>query len=219
MNARDQQALGRAAAVLFVAGVLRFSLAPPSGPAVLPAHGDAADSLLLASDSAAEANEERRRPLEVGETLDPNRASALELDRLPGIGAAKAAAIVSDREARGPYETIQDLTRVPGLGPRTVERLQPFLSLPEAAKGRLPQRRRLGVMEKGGIRSRASIDVNRAGADQLTTLPGIGEVLARRVVAHRTSVGRFRSVEDLLQVPGIGPSKLDQLKRFIVVRP
>jgi competence protein ComEA len=49
--------------------------------------------------------------------LDLNAASAVELERLPGIGPATAAAIVSHREQHGPYATIDDLAEVRGIGP------------------------------------------------------------------------------------------------------
>ncbi len=55
--------------------------------------------------------------------LDVNRATAAELERLPGIGPVRAAAIVADRDARGPYRDVRALTRVRGIGPGTVARL------------------------------------------------------------------------------------------------
>lgn len=51
----------------------------------------------------------------------------------------------------------------------------------------------------------ARVDLNRASAAELDALPGIGPVLAGRIVAHRERVGAFRSTDDLLAVPGIGP--------------
>ncbi len=59
--------------------------------------------------------------------IDPDRASASDWERLPGIGPALAARIVSDRAARGAFGTPEGLLRVRGIGPRTLERLRPFL--------------------------------------------------------------------------------------------
>lgn len=56
--------------------------------------------------------------------INLNTASRAELDLLPGIGPALADRIVGDREARGPFASIDDLQRVGGIGPRTVERLR-----------------------------------------------------------------------------------------------
>ena len=56
------------------------------------------------------------------------------------------------------------------------------------------------------------IDLNRASAQDLAGLHGIGPVLAERIVAYRDEHGRFESIEDLLDVPGIGEAKLALLR-------
>jgi competence protein ComEA len=56
------------------------------------------------------------------------------------------------------------------------------------------------------------IDINAATAVELEALPGVGPVLAERIVAFRTERGPFRVVEDLLDVPGIGEAKLSQMR-------
>lgn len=56
-----------------------------------------------------------------GDRLDVNRASAAELAELPGIGDVLAQRIVDDREQNGPFTCTDDLTRVPGIGARTLE--------------------------------------------------------------------------------------------------
>ncbi len=61
------------------------------------------------------------------------------------------------------------------------------------------------------------IDVNTADWSEFTLLPGIGETLARRVVKHRAQHGPFRSVEQLEEVPGIGPKTMRRIRRFVKV--
>lgn len=56
------------------------------------------------------------------EPINVNTAGAELLAELPGIGPSKAAAIIEDREANGPYESAEDLTRVSGIGDGTVTR-------------------------------------------------------------------------------------------------
>jgi competence protein ComEA len=56
------------------------------------------------------------------------------------------------------------------------------------------------------------IHLNTATAGELESLPGVGPVLAQRIVAHRDERGPFRVVEDLLDVPGIGEAKLSQMR-------
>lgn len=63
-----------------------------------------------------------------------------------------------------------------------------------------------------------TIEINSAPAVELETLPRIGPKLAERVIAFRRLNGPFRSVEDLGQVPGIGPKTLEQLRPYVVVK-
>jgi competence protein ComEA len=61
------------------------------------------------------------------------------------------------------------------------------------------------------------VNLNTATASDLDALPGIGPVLAQRIVSYRDQQGRFTSVEQLDDVPGIGPSIYDQLKTLVSV--
>lgn len=59
------------------------------------------------------------------------------------------------------------------------------------------------------------ISLNRATAADLETLPGVGPVLAERILLHREQNGRFETVEDLLEVPGIGEAKLAAIRDLV----
>ena len=112
----------------------RDSSGAPS--ALEPGPGVRRDS---ASGSAAPARPAAREPkpppsIPVGR-IDPNRASAPELERLPGIGPALAGRIVEDRDKRGAFSSPEALLRVPGIGPRILERIRAYLSFPAAAGG------------------------------------------------------------------------------------
>ncbi|HET6911664.1 MAG TPA: ComEA family DNA-binding protein [Mycobacteriales bacterium] len=60
------------------------------------------------------------------------------------------------------------------------------------------------------------VDLNSATVDQLDALPGVGPVLAQRIIDWRQQHGGFRSVDDLQQVPGIGARKFADLKSLVV---
>jgi len=60
-----------------------------------------------------------------------------------------------------------------------------------------------------------TININRASAKELERLPGIGPVLASRIVQFRSANGSFLTVEDLGKVPGIGNSKLEKFRNLI----
>ncbi|TWH27043.1 competence protein ComEA, partial [Isoptericola variabilis J7] len=64
----------------------------------------------------------------------------------------------------------------------------------------------------GGPGAGGLVDLNTADAATLETLPGIGPVLAERIVAWRTEHGPFASVDELGEVSGIGPSILAGLR-------
>lgn len=61
------------------------------------------------------------------------------------------------------------------------------------------------------------LDLNTATAEQLDALPGVGPSTAAAIVEHRSQHGRFRSVEQLLEVRGIGPAKLASLRSKVKV--
>lgn len=61
------------------------------------------------------------------------------------------------------------------------------------------------------------ININSASATELETLSGIGEVLAATIVEYRTQNGPFASVDDLMDVSGIGPATLDEIRDQVTV--
>jgi competence protein ComEA len=208
LSRTDRRSLAAATALVVAGTALRLGFGPaPSDVGWSPGDGVESGSvpaaLRTAVDEGVAAEARANTPLSPGERVDPNFADAAELRRLPGIGPAKAAAIVAERRRGGPYASLEDLRRVPGLGPTTIERLAPHLAL---APG-LPSRR-----------SAEPLDLNRADAEALSRLSGIGPVLADRIVAARRARGRFRSVDELLEVPGIGPATLEKIRTGVRIR-
>ena len=61
------------------------------------------------------------------------------------------------------------------------------------------------------------IDLNTAGVEELDQLPGIGEVLAGRIVAYREEQGAFGQIEEITKVNGIGQSTFEKIKEKITV--
>lgn len=63
-----------------------------------------------------------------------------------------------------------------------------------------------------GAQASRTININTATATQLETLTGVGPATAKAIISYRTTKGSFTKVEDLLNVPGIGPSKLAAMR-------
>lgn len=78
---------------------------------------------------------DRQPPLQFEHRLDINAADALDWAQLPGIGETLAERIVADREEHGPFRSIDELLRVKGIGPKTLEALRPWLRVGAAPPG------------------------------------------------------------------------------------
>lgn len=177
--------------------VVRWTLATSGAPGAVAYQAGA--EVRAPMDSVAARAARLARPLGSDETIDVDRASAEELTRLPRVGPGLARRIVEDRESRGPFGTLAGLARVSGIGPSVLGAVK-----------------RHAVFSGRAIESRtsrgATIDLNSASVGDLETLPGIGRVKAGAIVEDRTRHGRYRSLEDLLRVPGIGPATLERLR-------
>ena len=67
------------------------------------------------------------------------------------------------------------------------------------------------------LRCEEMVDINGDAVEKISRLPGIGEVLAQRIVAYREEYGPFAFVEELLRVEGLGEGKLDAIRNEIYV--
>jgi len=61
----------------------------------------------------------------------------------------------------------------------------------------------------------ALLNINTAAAEELQTLPNIGERMAERIIDYRTQHGDFTSVDDLQKVKGVGPKTIEKLRPFV----
>ena len=159
--------------------------------------------------------------------LDLNRASKSELRLIPGISEALAQRIVDYRERNGDFRSIEELRKVTGIGPKTLERIRNRLwVLPQdsyvATEDEEPTEMkpapapRSASVSKKAAELTAPIDVNRATQAELQKLPGIGPKISQRILEERVK-GAFKSIDDLRRVPGIGPKTLDKLRPHVTI--
>lgn len=124
----ERRVLGFCALLLTLSAAARWLNRPPELTTDAPLVDVPA---LIRQDSTLQARQEAvDRPLRQAEKVDPNRADAEALQRLPGVGAAIAAAIIADRDSAGPFRSADDLMRVRGIGPAKLAGMRGHLSLP-----------------------------------------------------------------------------------------
>lgn len=197
--------------ILFLAGnvirLYRRHLSAGNGEVLDLGSLEPADSaeVVRLLEKSIELQREQEASASVRFPLDINEAGPVELSALPGIGPARAARIVEEREKRGGYRSLNELLEVPGIGQKTLDSLRGFL---------LPLVSETAVDRSEG---EGPVDLNQATSEELEGLPGIGEILADRILAYRETRGPFRSLEDLKNVEGIGEERLRDLSPFLTV--
>jgi len=140
------------------------------------------------------------------EKIDIRTADESELQRLPRIGEILAKRIVDYRK-QTPFLNVNDLMAVKGIGVKTMARMSPYLVI---FGDSLVAKVTTEVMTEGKL-----IDINKAGLAEFISLPGIGAVKAQRIIDRRNDIGKFSSIEDLLEVNGIGEKTLAKMKPLI----
>ncbi len=213
-NGTELRSMMLAAGLLLLGTAARLGLGPgpddfewtSAAPSREPSRGSLASTRRAVAEGIA-ADETAARPLGASERLDPNTAPAEELRRLPGIGPARAAAIVGERRSSGPFRGLDDMARVPGIGLKTLEALSSHLTF----SGGASYSRWAHVSRPSGSLP-GPVNVNRADIKELEQITGIGPALSARIVATRQRLGPFRRLEDLLLVPGIGPVSLQRIR-------
>ena len=155
--------------------------------------------------------------------VDVNHAGRMELMELPGIGPKMADRIIKHRARMGPFQSISDLQSVPGIGTKTVERLQPWICL-DGKKGdsfslrkSLTEPNKFEWAQKQPAWDGKPVNINKATEERLQVLPRIGPVLAKRIVDDRELNGPFLSVDHLSRVKGIGVKTVERLRPYCVV--
>ena len=152
------------------------------------------------------------------ELLDQG-ASAEEADRasLPRDPISGRGQRIVELRARlgGRFTRLEQLEAEPaGLDEEDIARLRDYLSLDAwldtAMVGFSPSGKEVP-------QPRAPVNVNTASASELEALPGVGEVIAQRIIDYRTANGPFSSVDELLEVSGIGDATLASMRELVSV--
>jgi competence protein ComEA len=159
-------------------------------------------------------------PKAKSEKVNLNTAEAAELEDLPGIGPAHAKAII---EAR-PFKSVDDLERVKGLGKARIDALKDLVTAaaPAAAKTGTSKTTPKSASKTADattkdmpkLKAGEKVNINTASKAELDVLPGIGPVLAERIIEGRP----FKTIEDVMKVKGIKEGEFSKIKDMISVK-
>jgi competence protein ComEA len=183
--------------LLFIAGFLILGSALQlAGFQARASDSTLSDSLLVAL--------EEDQPLQI----DIRSASKEELMAISGIGAKRAQDILNYREQH-PFQNVNDLLKVSGIGTKLYQRFYPdLLIFGDSLAVELSPSQPAGSSPKAS--GPALVNINTAGLQELCSLSGIGPVKAQAIIDFRNAQGAFDSAEDLLKVEGIGVKTLQK---------
>lgn len=139
--------------------------------------------------------------------VNVNTATLEELDTLPGVGMKTAQRFVEAREV-SPFTSLEDLTRVKGVGTQTAQKLCPLITFTGES---------LMCAIEVKPTDAQKINVNTANQSELETIHGVGPTIANNIVVYRTQHGPFVSLDQLTEVPKIGPATLEKMRPFITL--
>ena len=142
---------------------------------------------------------------------DVNTANARTLQRVRGIGRAKAQAIIEYRNQFGPFTSLDELTRVKGIGPATVENFR-RADFCVRESGEPAEDSAQAPPDTSATYDGDCDDINTASASALQRVSRIGRVKAQAIVEYREEFGPFRSLDELTRVKGIGQATLGNFR-------
>jgi competence protein ComEA len=163
----------------------------------------------------------------------PPPTGAVSASASPSAGSAPANTIVVDVVGAvrkpGVYDFAQgarviDAVRaaggfLPGAEPQAINLARPLVDGEQVV---VPKKGEAPAAAAGGAGSSAQqpgdkVNINSATESDFENLPGIGPVLAQKIVDYRDQHGPFRSIQDLMKVTGIGQKKFDSLQAYVTV--
>ena len=159
--------------------------------------------------------EESKPKADAGACKDIDTAESAALQAVVGIGPAKARAILEDRASRGPFGSLDNLTRVSGVGPATLRNFEAAgfcvdesASEPPGPAAARPEPTQSPASASARQRASNCTDINASGSSTLHRVSGIGAARAQAIIEYRDRNGPFQTLEHITRVSGVGPSTL-----------
>jgi competence ComEA-like helix-hairpin-helix protein len=149
--------------------------------------------------------------------FDPNTVSEKDWQRL-GISDKTIRTIVNYRSKGGKFRQPEDLSRIWGFKKEDAERLLPFVRIQntDVIKDGRPKSN-YQSQQPGTSKHPHTIDINTASVEEWKDLPGIGEVLANRIINFRSRTGGFTSIEQVRKTYGISDSVFGLISPYLTL--
>ncbi len=149
---------------------------------------------------------------------DINTITDQELQTIPGIGAVRAQAIIEYRDQNKPISA-EELINVRGIGKVTLANLKEYFSaddISETEKSNslehISSERVIQKESTGSVLQQ--LNINDATLDDLMRAGGVGEVRGESIIGYITEQGRIKNIDQLLEIRGIGPRTLENIKEL-----
>lgn len=152
--------------------------------------------------------------------ININTATSEQLQTLPGIGEAKAAAIIDYRDTHGGFFYVSELLNVSGIGEETYENIRDFITVGDVPPRETPPQSSSSTSAGAPAQPPAEIpiiNINTASVEELQKLPGIGSAKAMAIVQYRSVFGDYYDINELKNVSGIGESVFEGIRDYITV--
>ncbi len=156
--------------------------------------------------------------------ININSASLEELDRITGVGSIIAQRIIDYRNQYGPFQAIEDIKNVSGIGDVTFEKMKGEITVGDVVSSTVAVAASSETFATSSVASSsiaattpAKININTASYEELQKITGVGPTIAQRIIDYRQANGPFQTIEDIEKVKGIGDVTFNKMKDQITI--
>ena len=155
-----------------------------------------------------------RKYVDLSYPLNINEATVEELSSIDGVSKYHAELIDEYRREYGIIHDLRVLINIKGIGRKVFKRLQKntFVSFKDQ-----PEEDYYDSNYEEAPDKQPRININRANWQEFTTIKGIGEKTAKLIIKYREEVGQIEKIEELLKVKGVGPKRINLIKKSFFI--